>query len=230
MDNRFNRFEFQRLFPDLQWEVIVKMSDQELVNLCRSSNAMENFCNTRDWFWRDRIQSQFGLDSSDSTIQQMLIDNGNNWFRVYFVLIKLNKLKQKLSPHLNKYSLTDLYNLQRLDLHNNQLSEIPTEISNLINLQVLYLASNQLTEIPREIGNLTNLRRLYLYGNQLSEIPTEIGNLTNLQNLALDDNQLTELPREIGNLTYLQYLTLYENQLTDPTSIKQWLPNVRIFW
>ena len=75
------KFEFHQLFPDLQWEVIVKMSDQELVNLCRSSNAMENFCNTRFWFWRDRIQSQFGLDPfdpSDPTIQQMLNNNGNN--------------------------------------------------------------------------------------------------------------------------------------------------------
>ena len=206
MDNRFNRFEFQRLFPDLQWEVIVKMSDQELVNLCRSSHAMENFCNTRDWFWRDRIQSQFGLDTSVPTIQQMLIDNGNNWFRVYFVLIRLNKLKQKLSPHLNRYSLIDLYNLQELNLADKQLSEIPTEI-----------------------GNLTNLQSLYLSGNQLSEIPTEIGNLTNLQNLDLSGNQLTELPREIGNLTNLEYLYLYYNQLTDPNSIKQCLPNTRIY-
>ena len=70
MDNP-NRFEFQRLFPNLQWEVLMKMDDQELVNLCRSSHAMENFCNTRGWFWRDRIQSQFGLDPTDPTIQIM---------------------------------------------------------------------------------------------------------------------------------------------------------------
>ena len=164
-----NRFEFQQLFPDLQWEVVIKMSDQELVNLCRSSHAMENFCNTRDWFWRDRIQSQFGLDTSDPTIQQMLIDNGNNWFRVYFVLIRLNKLKQKLSPHLNRYSLIDLYNLQKLDM-----------------------ADKQLTELPREIGNLTNLQRLYLNNNQLSKLPPDIGNLTNLQTLDLHYNQLTD--------------------------------------
>ena len=141
-----NRFEFQQLFPDLQWEVIMKMSDQELVNLCRSSNAMETFCNTRYWFWRERIKSQFGLDSSDPTIQQMLIDNGNNWFRVYFVLVRLNKLKQKLSPRLDQYNLTDLYNLQELNLSTNQLTEVPREIGNLTNLQRLYLSNNQLTD------------------------------------------------------------------------------------
>ena len=166
MDNS-SQFEFQQLFPNLQWEVIVKMSDPELIDLCRSSHAMENFCNTRDWFWRDRIQSQFGLDTADPTIHQMLQNNENNWFRVYFLLIKLNKLKQKLS--LNRYNLIDLYNEDTLDM-----------------------AYIRPTELPREIGNLTNLRILYLLNNQLTEVPREIGNLTNLQNLSLSNNQLTD--------------------------------------
>ena len=204
-----DQFEFRQLFPNLQWEVVMKMDDRELVNLCRSSKEMETFCNTRSWFWRDRIVAQFGLDPfdpSDPTIQTILTNNGNNWFLVYFLLLRLSKLKTKLSPHLDIYSLTDLYNLQELNL-----------------------TDNRLTEIPREIGNLTNLQTLILSYNQLTELPREISNLTNLQYLHLDNNHLTEIPREIGNLTNLQYLGLSGNQLSDPDRIKQWLPNVKIY-
>ena len=243
------RFEFQQLFPNLQWEVIMKMSDPELVNLCRSSHAMENFCNTREWFWRDRIKSKFNIDPSDPTIQQMLHNNGNSWFGVYFVLIRLSKLKEKLSPHLNQYNLPDLYNLQRLDLEGNKLTELPSEIGNLINLRELDLSNNrllklpseigqlvnlrdlhirnsQLTELPREIGNLTNLETLYLTKNKLTELPSEIGNLTNLHTLSLAYNKLTELPEEISNLTGLQSLYIMSNKFKSPGKIKQLLPNV----
>ena len=132
-------FEFQQLFPDLQWEVVMKMKDRELVNLCRSSKGMENFCNTRNWFWKARIKAQFNIDSADPTIQNILNNNGNNWFRVYFVLIQLTKLKQKLSPHLDRYSLTELYNLRNLSLINKQLTELPTEIGQLVNIYYIFI-------------------------------------------------------------------------------------------
>ena len=211
-----NRFEFQRLFPNLQWEVIMKMNDKELVNLCRSSHAMETFCNTRNWFWKERINSKFGLNSSDHTVQAMVQNNGDNWFSVYLILFKLNKLKQKLLSHLYRYSLIDLYNRKSLNLFNLQLTEVPREIGNLTKLQALYLHNNnRLTKIPREIGNLTKLKNLSLSNNQLTDIPKEIGDLANLQFLILDRNQLIEIPKAIGNLTNLQTLKLDRNQLTE---------------
>ena len=201
-----NRFEFQRLFPNLQWEVVMKMGDRELVNLCRSSNAMENFCNTRDWFWQERIKSQFGIDVQyNPTVQRMLRKNGESWFRVYFILLRLNKLKDKLSPHLNRYSLTELYNRQ-----------------------VLWLNGKQLTEIPESIGQLVNLEELYLAGNKLSEIPESIGQLVNLQFLFLSNNPLVELPDSIGQLVNLKELGLYKTRLRFPDRIQQLLPNTKI--
>jgi len=52
-----------------------------------------------------------------------------------------------------------------LDLYNNQLSSIPTEIGNLVNLSHLDLDNNQLVSLPTEIGNLVNLSHLDLNNN-----------------------------------------------------------------
>ena len=192
-------FEFTQLFPDLRWEVMMKMNDVELVNLCRSSLEMEQFCNTKDWFWKHRLTYQFGLESSDPTLRSML-NKEKNWFRVYFTLHQLEKLKHKLSPKLDGYNLIDLYNLHDLILRFNQLTELPSEIGQLVNLKSLNLRYNQLTKLPSEIGQLVNLEFLDLNNNQLTELASEIGRLVNLQYLDLSYNQLTGLPSEIGRL------------------------------
>lgn len=59
-------------------------------------------------------------------------------------------------------------NLTYLDLHDNQLTSISSEVGNLTKLQHLFLYSNQLTSLPSEIKNLKRLHRLYLYNNPLS--------------------------------------------------------------
>lgn len=163
-------FEFNRLFPDLRWEVVMKMSDPELINLCRSSHAVETFCNTKDWFWKERIQTQFGMVPDE--LGEVLRERGN-WFRVYFLLVKLNKLKNKLRPYLNRYNLLELYNRESLYLLNTNLRELPKEIGELHNLKKLGLDNNNLTELPKEIGLLQNLTWLRLNDNNLTELPSQ---------------------------------------------------------
>lgn len=223
------RFEFTQLFPDLQWEVVMNMSDIDLVNLCRSSKAMENFCNTKDFFWKERISSQFRQKPSDITIRQMLKNNGNNWFRVYFTLLRLDKLRKKLSPHLNKYNIIDLYNLKELSLSKKNLKEVPSEIGELVNLKNLNLSFNQIEELPSEIGNLTNLEYLGLSSNMLTELPKEIGNLNNLVYLFAVNNKLSDIPVEIGNASNLKDIYIQNNPFKDPERIKQILPNVNVY-
>ena len=107
----------------------------------------------------------------------------------------------------------------KLDLLDNNLTELPKEIGNLTNSTVLDLWNNNLIELPKEIGNLTNLRELYLEDNNLTELPKEIGNLTNLTELVLKSNNLTELPKEIENLTNLTTLFLGDNLTELPKEI-----------
>jgi len=108
-----------------------------------------------------------------------------------------------------------LTNLTRLNLNGNKLTAVPPEISQLINLTDLQLSSNPLTAVPPEIWKLTNLTSLNLSNNKLTAVPPEIWQLTNLTKLVLISNDLTAVPPEIGQLTNLTRLDLSFNPLID---------------
>ncbi len=122
-----------------------------------------------------------------------------------------------------------------LHLWNNQLNgEIPAVLSNLTNLETLDLSENQLSgEIPRELGSLANLEWLELQDNQLSgPIPTQLARMSRLQYLDLELNELSgEIPRELGSLANLEWLALDHNQLIGeiPLELAN-LTNLRILW
>jgi hypothetical protein len=111
-------------------------------------------------------------------------------------------------------SLSNLSQLQKLDLSNNQLTTLPESLGNLSKLQELYLSNNQLTMLPESLGNLFHLQTLYLHKNQLTALPKSLGKLYQLQDLDLSDNQLTTLPEWLGNLIYMRSLSIRNNQLT----------------
>ncbi len=115
-----------------------------------------------------------------------------------------------------------LTQLKELDLAGNHLTKLPPEIGQLTQLIDLDLNSNKLVELPSEIGQLRQLSRLTLAGNKLTDLPPEIGLLTNLTKLYLNGNRLAELPPEIGQLESLTSLYLNGNRLTElPPEISQ---------
>lgn len=61
-----------------------------------------------------------------------------------------------------------LLNLVELNLSNNQLTGLPTELGRLKQLQVLDVSNNRLTGLPLELGELTQLRILDISGNPYS--------------------------------------------------------------
>jgi hypothetical protein len=100
-----------------------------------------------------------------------------------------------------------------LNLSNQNLPEIPLEISQLTHLQKLNLSGNQIKKIPAHLSQLKSLKWLDLYNNKINEIAPEFSQLDSLFYLDLGWNKLKSVPSSIFALKNLQYLYLYANQL-----------------
>ncbi|CAL9024160.1 unnamed protein product [Prunus brigantina] len=112
----------------------------------------------------------------------------------------------------------NLIELRKLSLRRNKLSgRIPLSVvSQLRELQVLDLQDNSLSmEIPAEIGNLVNISTLSLSNNNLSGgIPQSIQKMSKLETLALDKNILNgDIPAWLFELKELKNLHLGGNKL-----------------
>jgi Leucine-rich repeat (LRR) protein len=119
-------------------------------------------------------------------------------------------------------SISNLTNLIRLDMIENELSSLPSSISALANLRLLDLSDNKLSSLPSSISHLTNLNELVLDGNELSSLPSAVSSLTQLTYLDLGNNKLSSFPPSISHLTNLTTLNLRNNKLSSlPPSISQ---------
>ncbi len=110
--------------------------------------------------------------------------------------------------------LGQLTELQLLVLDGNPLVTVPDCLVQLTQMQKLHLGDNQLATLPDWLGQLTHLQVLYLYGNHLATLPESLGQLTQLRELVLSSNQFATLPAWLGQLTHLQKLNLFGNQFT----------------
>ncbi|BAP54712.1 hypothetical protein THII_0415 [Thioploca ingrica] len=120
----------------------------------------------------------------------------------------------------NLPNLSNLNQLQKLNLSHNQLSGTLLSATFPTTLQVLMLGNNQFSgAIPTNLNLLINLQQLALHNNQFSGPLPNLSNLTQLQSLLLQNNQLDgEIPLSLSQLTGLTTLNLDYNKLTvDPT-------------
>ncbi len=116
--------------------------------------------------------------------------------------------------------ISELTNLQSLDVGSNKLGELPEWLGRLSNLHSLDVGDNPLGELPEWLGRMNDLRSLAVWGNQLGELPDGLGRLSNLQSLDVSYNQLGELPEWLGRMSNLQSLFADGNKIESlPTSI-----------
>lgn len=125
--------------------------------------------------------------------------------------------------------ITDLTQLEELDLTANQLTSLPLEFNNLTKLKVLKLFANLFREIP-DLNRLINLRRLDLSRNRITSF--NISGPAGLKMLDLSEQggqgahySITNF--DLSNLYELESLNLFGNNyaipivLTDLVNLKR---------
>lgn len=101
----------------------------------------------------------------------------------------------------------------KLDLRNQNLTELDPRIEQCYNLEVLHLGGNQLTDLPLELQRCMRLHTLALNNNQLTRLPVVVTTLQNLVSLTLAGNLLYTLPDDMAALYQLQQLNVSGNRM-----------------
>eukprot|EP00727_Mastigamoeba_balamuthi_P001220 m51a1_g11095 hypothetical protein (903) ;mRNA; f:15054-32764 len=115
--------------------------------------------------------------------------------------------------------------LQRLDLSQNKLTELPPELGALRALRTLSLRQNWLSCVPRAVLGMAQLETLDLSCNVIAGAPRELAGCEALTELDLSSNSVSELPREMAALQRLRHLRLRANRLRE---VPKELGNMRL--
>jgi len=103
-----------------------------------------------------------------------------------------------------------------VDLHWNQLKDIPVEILNIKTLVELRVSNNLLQELSEDIGLLSHLKVLHATNNKLRTLPeSALVKLKYLEELCLEDNQIDHIPDKLIRLFRLKILRMSRNRISE---------------
>ncbi|NWI58995.1 LRC40 protein, partial [Calyptomena viridis] len=155
---------------------------------------------------------RINLDTPEEAQHNLSFGAADRWWEqtdLTKLILASNKL-QSLSEDVRL-----LPALTVLDVHDNQLTSLPSALGQLENLQKLDVSHNKVRSLPEELLRLPRLRSLFLQHNELSHLPQGLGQLLSLEELDVSNNQLTEIPTSFALLINLVRLNLACNQLKD---------------
>lgn len=122
------------------------------------------------------------------------------------------KISEKLTSFpLEILSLAD--SLEILDLSDNQLTTLPSELAQLKKLKIIFASNNLFTVLPEVLGQCENLEMVGFKSNQINHVPAN-ALPKKLRWLILTDNCIESLPDTLGERPRLQKLALAGNKLT----------------
>ena len=129
----------------------------------------------------------------------------------HLVILDISRNNIGVLPGINLFS--NLSILEKLDISDNQLRDLPPEIGLVTSLLILSLSGNALSTLPDSLCNLKSLRRLTVNSNRLVKLPERIGDLKRLELLNLSSNKLQEIPDSLVELFRLTHLLLQCNNI-----------------
>ncbi len=141
------------------------------------------------------------------------------------------RLKLKIKADSLPDAVFQFTNLQELTISKCRLSVLNQRISELTNLEYLDVSANQLVRLPNSLCDLLNLKELIINRNHIEELPEQIGKLTQLTYIDAWDNPLYSLPRSISDLRFsLQELDMRQIELRDEEleAMEKLLPETKI--
>ncbi|KAG8536770.1 hypothetical protein GDO81_025710 [Engystomops pustulosus] len=94
--------------------------------------------------------------------------------------------------------MSKLTQLERLDLGNNEFSELPEGVEQIQNLKELWIDNNSLQTMSGSIGKLKQLIYLDMSKNRIESIDMEVSGCESLEDLLLSSNLLQHLPDSLG--------------------------------
>ncbi|CAF0735438.1 unnamed protein product [Rotaria sordida] len=103
--------------------------------------------------------------------------------------------------------------LQHFDVSQNQLSNLPLDISLLTDLETLNCSHNQLTDMDDIFEQLQNLKELDLSFNLFKYLPNVIYTYKYLIRLNCEHNLITTIDNDLVNLKHLKFFVFDHNQL-----------------
>ncbi|KAM8873766.1 leucine-rich repeat-containing protein 40 isoform 2-T2 [Spinachia spinachia] len=116
------------------------------------------------------------------------------------------------SPDISKF-----LQLMHMDLRNNQLRDLPSEMKNLNKLSSITLNYNRFKSIPDVLYQIVSLETVLIGNNQVGEVDAHrLKMLVNLSTLDLSNNDLLNIPPEVGLCASLRCLSLEGNPFRTP--------------
>lgn len=200
----------------------------ELTSLNLSSNNITNIPDLSNnykleklYLNKNKVDDIAGLAGAASLQEFCLNSNNisNDNLTTLQGLTSLERLELGDNQISDISSLGSLNNLAVLVLDNNQIEDI-TAFADLNNLQKLNLSFNNITDIS-VIAHLGQLKLLFLNNNLISTLP-DMSQLINLYGLNLEHNQLNDIS-PLGTVHNLELLGLGANQISDITELKNLL-------
>ncbi|AMD22782.1 HHR013Cp [Eremothecium sinecaudum] len=205
---------------------LTRMTDLRTLNLrhnristmkCRALNLQNLFLtdNRLTVFEDDLVMLRtLELQSNPLTMLKFRGDNLQNLTSLTINKAKLSRLPDDLFLRLPV--------LEKLELNENNLTSLTSQIKYLKKLVHLLVAKNKLESLPDEISTLKNLKFLDLHSNNLLVLPQSITSL-HLTSLNISSNLLVdhgefyrELLENSGNLAKsLMFFSAADNQITD---------------